>query len=156
LRAEPQHFGIALKKESNGKSAGGIMLYIGHFSFDEIGSEQEARHGYFTTVVDTDNIERATGEFKELIYSMKKTDDTFKRMVAVYLEDIIEFHHIPGKAIVTQLQTSAGEFPKSVTYSLPGIIAPGINIYGLDPDVRANENAQNADEYKESKVFIKF
>ena len=132
------------------------MLYIGHFSFDEVGSEQEIRHGYFTSVVDTDNIERATAEFKEVIYSMKKTQDSFRRMVAVYLEDIIEFHHIPGKAIVTQIHTSAGEFPESITHSLPGIIAPGINIYGLDPDVRANEKAQNTDEYKESKVFTKF
>jgi hypothetical protein len=132
------------------------MLYIGHFSFDEIGPEQEVRHGYFTTVVDTDNIERATAEFKEVIYSMKKTQNTFRRMVAVYLEDIFEFHHIPGKAIVTQIHTSAGEFPESITHSLPGIIAPGINIYGLDPDVRANEKAQNTDEYKESKVFTKF
>ena len=132
------------------------MLYIGHFSFDEIGPEQEVRHGYFTTVVDTDNIERATAEFKEVIYSMKKTQDSFRRMVAVYLEDIIEFHHIPGKAIVTQIHTSAGEFPESITHSLPGIVAPGINIYGLEPDVRANENDQNPDDYKETKVFIKF
>ena len=35
------------------------MLYIGHFSFDEIGSEQEIRYDYFTSVVDADNIERA-------------------------------------------------------------------------------------------------
>jgi hypothetical protein len=77
-------------------------------------------------------------------------------MVAVYLEDIIEFQHIPGKAIVTQIHTSAGEFPESVTHSLPGILTPGINIYGLDQDVRANENNQNPAEYKETKVFIKF
>ena len=132
------------------------MLYIGHFSFDEIRSDQEIRHGYFTTVVDTDNIERATAEFKELIYSMKKTHDTFKRMAAVYLEDIIEFRHIPAKAIVTQIHTAAGEFPETITHSLPGTITPGIHIYGLDPDVRANENDQNPAEYKETKVFIKF
>jgi hypothetical protein len=132
------------------------MLYIGHFSFDKIGPEQEISHGYFTTVVDTDNIERATSEFRELIYSMKKTHEAFKRMVAVYLEDIIEFQHFPGHAIVTQIHTSAGEFPESVTHSLPGILTPGINIYGLDQDVRANENNQNPAEYKETKVFIKF
>lgn len=132
------------------------MLYIGHFSFDEIGPEQEIRHGYFTTVVDTDNIERATAEFKELLHSMKKTHDTFRRMAAVYLEDIIEFHHIPTKAIVTQIHTSAGEFPESITHSLPGIITPGIHIYGLDPDVHANGNTQSVDEFKISKEFVKF
>ena len=132
------------------------MLYIGHFSFDEIGSEQEVRHGYFTSVVDTDNIERASSEFKELIYSMKKTEQTFQRIVAVYMEDIIEFQHVPGKAIVTRIQSSTGEFPKSITHNLPGTVSPGINIYGLGPDVRANEDTQNGDEYKETKVFIKF
>jgi hypothetical protein len=132
------------------------MLYIGHFSFDKIIPDQEISHGYFTTVVDADNIERATAEFKELIYAMKKTHETFKRMAAVYLEDVVEFHHIPRKAIVTQVHTSAGEFPETITHSLPGIVTPGINIYGLDPDVRASEDAPNTDSYKESKVFIKF
>ena len=132
------------------------MLYIGHFSFDKIVPDREISHGYFTTVVDADNIERATAEFKELIYAMKKTHETFKRMAAVYLEDVVEFHFIPTKAIVTQIHTSAGEFPESITHSLPGIVAPGIHIYGLDPDVRANENDQNSAGFKESKVFIKF
>jgi hypothetical protein len=132
------------------------MLYIGHFSFDEIMPDQKFRHGYFTTVVDADNIERATAEFKELIYAMKKTHETFKRMAAVYLEDVAEFHHIPRKAIVTQIHTSAGEFPETITHSLPGIVSPGIHIYGLDPDVRASENTATPDTYKENKVFIKF
>ncbi|MGD8262121.1 MAG: hypothetical protein PVJ22_07160 [Desulfobacterales bacterium] len=132
------------------------MLYIGHFSFDEIGPEREVRHGYLTTVVDADSIERATNEFKELLLSMKKTEDAFERIVGVYLEDIVEFHHVPTKAIMTRIQSSAGEFPKSVTHSLPGVISPGINIYGLEPDVRANENEQNPDEYIENRVFIKF
>ena len=132
------------------------MLYIGHFSFDEIGSEQEVRHGYFTSVVDTENIERASSEFRELIFSMRKTEETFQRIAAVYLEDIVEFQHVPGKAIVTRIQSSAGEFPESITHNLPGTVAPGINIYGLEPDVRANENGQNTDEYKETKIFLKF
>lgn len=132
------------------------MLYVGHFSFDELGSEQEIRHGYFTTVVDTDSIERAATEFKELILSMKRMGNAFERIVAVYLEDIIEFHHIPGKAIVTRLQSSVGEFPESIAHTLPGIVTPGINIYSLEADVLAKENDQNPDEYKETKVFIRF
>ena len=121
------------------------MLYIGHFSFDEIAPEREVRHGYLTTVVDVNNIERATDEFKELLLSMKKTGGAFEGIVNIYLEDIVEFHHVP-----------AGEFPESITHSLPGVISPGINIYGLRPDVRANENEQNTDEFKETRVFIKF
>jgi hypothetical protein len=132
------------------------MLYIGHFSFDEIGLEQEIRHGYFSTGVDADSIERAVTEFKELILSMKKMEDTFQRIVAVYLEDIIEFQQLPEKAIVTRIQSSAGEFPESITHSLPGVANPGINTYGLETDVRETEDELNTDEFKESKPFIKF
>ena len=132
------------------------MLYIGHFTFDEIGSEGETRHGNLTTVVDAENIEHATGEFREILLSMKKSEPAFERIVDVYLEDIVEFHHVPSKAIITRIQSSAGEFPESITHSLPGVSSPGINIYGLGPDVRAEENSRNTDEYQESRVFIKF
>ena len=60
---------------------------------------------------------------------MKKMEDTFQRIAAVYLEDIIEFQQLPEKAIVSRIQSSAGEFPESVTYSLPGVANPGINTY---------------------------
>ena len=132
------------------------MLYIGHFSFDEIGLAQEIRHGYFTSVVDADTIEHAVTEFKELILSMKKMEDIFQRSAAVYLEDIIEFKQVPEKAIVSRIQSSAGEFPKSITHSLPGVANPGIHVYGLEADVRATENELITDQYKESKPFIKF
>jgi hypothetical protein len=132
------------------------MLYIGYFTFDEIGSERETRHGNLTTVVDAENIEHATGEFRELLLSMKKSEPAFERIVDIYLEDIVEFQHVPSKAIITRIQSSAGEFPKSITHSLPGVSSPGINIYGLGPDVRAEENNPSTDEYQESRVFIKF
>lgn len=132
------------------------MLYIGYFTFDEIGPEEETRHGNLTAVVDADTIERATTEFKELLLSTKKSEPAFEGIANIYLEDIVEFSHVPSKAIITRIQSSAGEFPKSITHSLPGVASPGINIYGLKPDVRAEENNRNADEYQESGVFIKF
>jgi hypothetical protein len=132
------------------------MLYIGHFTFDEIGTGQEIRHGYFSTVVDADNTQSAVTEFKELILSMKGMEDTFQRIAAVYLEDLIEFQQLPEKAIVSRIQSSAGEFPESITHSLPGVANPGINIYGLEANVRATENELDTDEFKESKPFIKF
>ena len=132
------------------------MLYIGHFTFDEIGTGQKIRHGYFSTVVNADNIQRAVAEFKELILSIKKMEDTFQRIAAVYLEDIVEFQQLPEKAIVSRIQSSAGEFPESITHSLPGVANPGINVYGLEADVRTTENELDTDEFKESKPFIKF
>ena len=67
------------------------MPYIGHFSFDEVGLEQEIRHGYFTTVVNTDSIERATTEFKELIHSMNRTCRRFcgRRAIALCAKETL-------------------------------------------------------------------
>lgn len=132
------------------------MIYIGHFSFDEVGAEKEIRHGYFSCVVKTDSAEIAANEFKELILSLKKMNDVFSSMVTIYLEDIIELRDVPRRAIVTRIQSSAGEFPKSITRSLPNVESPGIIVYGWAPDIEADETDRNSDEYKTSKPFIKF
>ncbi|MGD1967528.1 MAG: hypothetical protein PVF24_02745 [Desulfobacterales bacterium] len=132
------------------------MMYIGHFSFDELGPGKEVRHGYFSCVVDSVSAEAAANEFKELIFSLKKMDDIFKNIVAVYMEDIIEIRTVPRKAIVTRIQSSAGKFPKSVTKILPHVAAPDINVYGWAPDMEADETNQNTDEYKTSEPFIQF
>jgi hypothetical protein len=132
------------------------MVYIGHFSFDELGSGKAVRHGYFSCVVDSVSAEAAANEFKELIFSLKKMDDIFKNIVTVYMEDIIELRNVPRKAIVTRIQSSAGKFPKSITKSLPHVVAPGINVYGWAPDIEANETDRNTSEYADSKPFIKF
>ena len=132
------------------------VIYIGHFTFDEFGSEKEIRHGYFTCMVDTTSAEAAANEFKELILSLKKMDDNFSNMVAVYLEDIIEIRDVPRRAIVTRIQSSAGEFPKSVTRSLPNVKSPGINVYGWAPEVEENESDQKTEEYAATKPFIEF
>jgi hypothetical protein len=87
---------------------------------------------------------------------MRKSDESFQRIITVYIEDIVEFHHVPANAVVTRIQSSAGQFPESITYNLPGVVAPGIKIYGFAPDVQSTEGTQKTDEYKESKVFIKF
>jgi hypothetical protein len=65
-------------------------------------------------------------------------------------------HSIPGKAIVTRIQSSAKNFPKSIAKSLPHVASPGINAYGWAPDVEENETGRNDDEYKTTKPFIEF
>jgi hypothetical protein len=132
------------------------MIYIGYFSFDELGSENEVRHGYFSCLVETDSAEAAANEFKELILSFKKMNDIFSKITTVYMEDIIEIRDIPRRAIVTRVQSSAGEFPKSISRSLPHVAVPGINVYGWAPDVEENEADRNQAEYKTAEPFIKF
>lgn len=132
------------------------MIYIGHFSFDELGSGNEIRHGYFSCVVETDSADTAANEFKELIFSFKKMNDFFSNITTVYMEDIIEIRDVPRRAIITRIQSSAGEFPKSISRSLPHAVAPGINVYGWSPDVEASETDPSKAEYKKSEPFISF
>ena len=132
------------------------MIYIGHFSFDELGAANEVRHGYFSCVVEIENAEAAANEFKELIFSLKKMNDFFSNITTVYMEDIIEMRDVPRRAICTHIQSSAGEFPKSISKSLPYVVAPGINVYGWSPDMEENEAGRNKEEYKASEPFIKF
>ena len=132
------------------------MIYIGHFSFDELGPEKVVRHGYFTCLVETNTADAAALEFKELIFSLKKMDGNFSNIATVYLEDIIEIRDVPRRAIVTRIQSSAGEFPKSVSRSLPNVEAPGINVYGWAPEIEESETDRNTEEYKAAEPFIKF
>jgi hypothetical protein len=132
------------------------MFYIGHFSFDELGPGKEIRHGYFTCVIDADEAGTAADAFRELIISLKKKNDTFTNIITVYMEDIIEIQDLPQKAIITRIQSSTGEFPKSISTSLPHAVAPGINVYGYTPDIIEKETDRGTEEYKETRPFIKF
>ena len=132
------------------------MLYIGHFSFDELGSENEVRHGYFTCLVDSDSADKAADAFKNVIVSLNKTEDMFRRISVVYIEDIIKLTHISKEALVTWIQSSAGQFPKSITRCLPGAVSSGISVYGLAEDIREDESSKSREEYKTTRPFVKF
>ena len=138
------------------KQRGDRMICIGHFSFDELGLKNDIRHGYFACLVDAESAEKAAEAFKGLILSLKKTEDMFHRISAVYLEEIVTLSHTPKNAFVTRIQSSAGPFPKSITRSLPGVVSPGISTYGFAPDVRENEAAEDTETYKTAQPFIKF
>jgi hypothetical protein len=132
------------------------VLYIGYFSFDELGPAGEVRHGYFSCVVGADEADTAAIEFKELIFSLRKMEGLFSKMNTVYLEDLIEIREIPRRAIVTRIQSSTGEFPKSVSKSLPHVAVPGINAYGYAPNVEEADNERDAAEYQTTQPFIEF
>ena len=47
------------------------MLFIGHFSFDEIDNDDRQRHGYLTCLVDAENPDDAVSQFEGHIKKMK-------------------------------------------------------------------------------------
>jgi hypothetical protein len=131
------------------------MLYIGHFSFDELDYRHKTRHGYLSCVVDAEDEDDAAVQFKRHLIKMKQKNIAFSTIVKVYIEDIIAIAEVPNEPIITRLQSSRGEFPKSISYSLPEAEADGIEAYGLADNVEQHEGEPSAD-YVESKPFIAF
>ena len=64
------------------------MLYIGHFSFDELDRDQKQRHGYFTCVVNSTDVEHSVEEFKSLIERMKVKKQTFQPEFSKFISKI--------------------------------------------------------------------
>ena len=132
------------------------MLYSGHFSFDELGTDQEQRHGYFTCLVDADNAPEALKKFKKRIGELRsdESNDFFSAVQAVYLEDLIEISTPPRKAVITRFQSSRGEFPKSRTYSFPASETSHLQAFQWRPDDAAN--IVDDEGFQESKPFLNF
>lgn len=135
------------------------MLYIGHFSFDELGSADNARHGYFTCLVDAPNAADAVSRFKTRITDIKKRERhaLFDNIKAVYLEELTEVQDVPSRPVLTRFQSSEGPFPKSKSCTLPAGDAKRITPYEWRPDQKpGREPERDAEGYKESTPFLSF
>jgi hypothetical protein len=131
------------------------MIYIGHFSFDEMGEADQQRHGYFTCLAEETSAELAADAFKKLIHDLRRRSDEFGHVAAVYIEDIIEIRRIPPKPLCTRIQSSRGEFPESVSRSLPLVDGDEAAAYGMATNLRKID-AAGANEYPEMTPFVTF
>jgi hypothetical protein len=131
------------------------MLYIGHFSFDELGKNQEQRHGYFTCIVDSTDVERALEAFKSTIEAMKTENSPLAGIADAYIEDIFEIQKIPETATMIRIQSCDGEFPESVSRSLPFAESTTITAYGWAPDIYKIRAAAK-EEVMEMEPFLSF
>lgn len=137
------------------------MLYSGHFSFDEIGKNNNDRHGYFTCIVKAGTPELALQKFKQRIYTIKDEmkEPLFQHIQAVYVEDIVEISDSPEDPVITRFQSSDGPFPKSRSCSLPTSATTGIKAYqwASEPDTSTDKDGSVPfQEYKEATPFILF
>ncbi len=133
------------------------MFYIGHFTADEHTAEPSPRHGYFTALTVAVDAQQAAYKFKTLIARLVNEHDAFRPLAAVYLEDIIEIDQLPDEALITRYQSSQGEFPKSVSHTLPGYRGSQARAYGHAPDVPPPDpKGQGEALYPESTPFIEF
>ena len=131
------------------------MLFIGHFSFDEIDADDQPKHGYFSSIVDAENPDDAVAKFEVHIKMMKETAREMVSVVNVYIEEILRIAKIPEMPIITRLQSSAGEFPASVSHSLPGVFGKNVDAFGFAPDVK-NHEVLNDGGFIEAEPFITF
>ncbi|MDA3895942.1 MAG: hypothetical protein PF482_07335 [Desulfobacteraceae bacterium] len=133
------------------------MLYSGHFSFDEIGTDQTPRHGYFACLVKAENAEQAFKKFKNRILKIREEekDELFTKMFAVYVEDVVEIpDDFSGEAVVTRYQSSEGPFPRSKSCFLPVSEKAKLKSYLWMPDNVSKEKGN--EEYKEAQPFLEF
>ena len=133
------------------------MLYSGHFSFDEAGDDQTLRHGYFACLARAENVRQALEKFKTRILQIRKDekDDLFARMLAIYIEDVVEIpDDFSEDAVVTRYQSSEGPFPKSKSCFLPVSETSGLKSYDWIPDGGENEKDKNG--YRLDKPFLSF
>ena len=89
------------------------MLYLAHFSFDGE-YKGEPTHGWFTCMVEADDIEASIDEFHHLINKLQKDEDIFQFVTKVYLEDIIQIRQVPEKGFLGHYSSSPGEAPPSI------------------------------------------
>lgn len=131
------------------------MIYIGYFSFDELGENGAVRHGYLSGIVASENQDLAIEAFKEAIEAFRERGSTFRRCRAVYIEDIIEMPKAPERALITRYQSSQGEFPKSMSYSLPLADASMAEAYGFAEDIDRTQGSSE-EQYREAVPFMTF
>ena len=132
------------------------MIYVGTFSFDAIDPDGKPRHGYLSCTVAEKNPDSAADQFHRKITDLRGSGPPYDTMAAVYIEDIVEMPDIPEDALITWYQSSEGDFPKSITHSIPGSSRFGIGItaYGYHADVAEDDSSGR--RYRESSPFITF
>ena len=89
------------------------MLYLAHFSFDGE-YKGEPTHGWFTCMVEADDIEASVDDFHHLINKLQKDENIFQFVTKVYLEDIIQIRQVPEEGFLGHYSSSPGEAPPSI------------------------------------------
>ena len=109
------------------------MLYLGHFSFDEI--VDEGRFGHFTSLVEAKNPEAATRAFKKLIKDLKKKKALFgEEPLEIYFDMCIEIGAVPTTGLVTWYSSYHHDSLGSISTTLPHEDTGGCMAYDVYPD----------------------
>lgn len=112
------------------------MFYIGHFSFREYGDE--IRHGYFTVVMEGNGIEKALGEFANLLKQLHEKEGLFHPPATIYLDAVTKIKAIPEHGLMAHMISRKGDLGASISVSLPDVSQQYAEHYGLVPEPSNN------------------
>lgn len=134
------------------------MLYLGHFSFDEICDDDEGKFGHFTCMVEVENIEKVENAFKKLLQDMRKKKALFTEPAHIYLDTFIEIGTLPANGVVTEYASYSREnAPSRICTYLPHEDRGECQPYFWSPDDRPDIAAQiDSTESVEDVPFISF
>src|SRR5712691_7357431 len=108
-------------------SIGGVMVYIGHFSFESQNPSPlkggASWHGYFTCVSEGECVETALAKFEALLHRLGRTGTVFSEVKNVYLDSCIEIRSIPVGGFLAYYWEGRGECREAISTSLPGVKA---------------------------------
>ncbi len=131
------------------------MIYIGNFKFVENGeNKQEPRHGFFTCLVEAENVEKALEVIGTHLLKTKKSGEMFANTNAIYLDEMIGVSKAPKKSVITNFRIFAGELKSSMNWVLPEGSFTGINMYEWLPG--DEEPGEQTEESHAVKPFVKF
>lgn len=134
------------------------MLYLGHFSFDQMVEEDDGRFGYFSCLIEAKSPEHAEKAFKNLIKDMRKKKTLFTEPADIYLDTFIEIGALPPTGVVTCYTSYSKDFaPGCITTYLPGEDKGECKPYFWVPDDRPDLTEKiDAGEGVESVPFVSF
>ncbi|MFP3912225.1 MAG: hypothetical protein ACLFUT_09100 [Desulfobacteraceae bacterium] len=118
------------------------MLYMGYFSFD--GYTEKPVHGYFSCVVEADDVDNAMDRFRSLLEQTRKDSQTLKEAETVYLDVVIELKQVPAGGFLAHKISREGGLETAISTALPAV----------DNDVA--QAFTMADEGKELEPFMSF
>lgn len=116
------------------------MVYVGHFSFMQeprYGDQEvdgRAYHGYFTTIVEAEDIDYALEKFKVLLEKLKDEKDVFEGINEVYLDICIECKTIPESGFLAHFMEWEGRDRGSISTGIRGATDQQVNAYSYSPD----------------------
>ncbi|HHY35944.1 MAG TPA: hypothetical protein GX510_10030 [Firmicutes bacterium] len=117
------------------------MLYLGHFSFDTRDDPEfpPVSCGFFTAVVEANNVEEAMKKFEALITEIRRGEDVLERVCQVFLDACVELRALPKSGLLSYYVTYDAERRAMILTSAPGVSEEYAAVYDYVGDEKGAE-----------------